>query len=161
MNRHFLIMGVSGCGKTTEGKRWAEEIGATFLDADDFHPAANLTKMAAGQPLTDEDREPWLAAIATKIVTLADVPFVLACSALRLVHRQQLLRACPDMCIVLLHGDPALLQQRLEQRRGHFMPASLLDSQLATLESPSDALRIDISLPPESILERLRQHFSS
>lgn len=161
MNRHFLIMGVSGCGKTTVGKRWAEEIGATFLDADDFHPAANLTKMAAGQPLTDEDREPWLAAIATKIVTLADVPFVLACSALRLVYRQQFLRACPDMRIVLLHGDPALLQQRLEQRRGHFMPASLLDSQLATLEIPSDALRIDISLPPESILERLRQHFSS
>jgi gluconokinase len=161
MNHRFLIMGVSGCGKTTVGKRWAEEIGAVFLDADDFHPAANLTKMAAGHPLTDQDRKPWLAAIAATIDTLTDTPVVLACSALRAIYREQLLREYPAWHVVLLHGDRRLLQQRLERRRGHFMPASLLDSQLAVLEIPADALRIDISLTPESILVRLRQHFSS
>lgn len=152
-------MGVSGCGKTTVGKRWAEEIGAVFLDADDFHPAANIAKMAAGSPLSDEDRAPWLAAMAAKIDTLADAPLVLACSALRAMYRQQLLRSYTEWHVVLLHGDHRLLQERLENRRGHFMPASLLDSQLAALESPSDALCIDISLTPESILARLREHF--
>lgn len=152
MSRHFLIMGVSGCGKTTVGKRLAEETGAVFLDADDFHPAANLAKMAAGQPLTEEDRQPWLAMIAEKIRTLADAPFVLACSALRESYRQQLLAACPGMKIIHLHGSRELLLERMQQRQDHFMPASLLDSQLATLEPPAAALRLDIALTPQEIV---------
>lgn len=154
MNGSFLIMGVSGCGKTTVGKQLAEKTGAVFLDADDFHPAANLAKMAAGQPLTDEDRQPWLAAIAGKIRTLTekDEPFVLACSALREIYRQQLLAACPEMKIVHLHGSHDLLLDRLQQRQGHFMPASLLDSQLATLEPPGSSLTLNIELPPEELV---------
>jgi carbohydrate kinase (thermoresistant glucokinase family) len=153
MSRHFLIMGVSGCGKTTVGKRLAEEIGAVFLDADDFHPAANLAKMAAGQPLTDEDRQPWLAMIAEKIRTLADSPFVLACSALRESYRQQLLAACPGMKIIHLHSSRELLLERLQKRQGHFMPASLLDSQLATLEPPAAALTLNVALSPQELIE--------
>jgi carbohydrate kinase (thermoresistant glucokinase family) len=153
MSRHFLIMGVSGCGKTTVGKRLAEETGAVFLDADDFHPAANLAKMAAGQPLTDEDRQPWLAMIAEKIRTLADAPFVLACSALRESYRQQLLAACPGMKIIHLHGSRELLLERLQKRQGHFMPASLLDSQLATLEPPAAALTLNVALSPQELIE--------
>ena len=150
-------MGVSGCGKTTVGKQLAEKTGAVFLDADDFHPAANLAKMAAGQPLTDEDRQPWLAAITEKIRTLTgkDEPFVLACSALREIYRQQLLAACPEMKIIHLHGSRDLLLDRLQQRQGHFMPASLLDSQLATLEPPGSALTLNIALPPEELIERI------
>lgn len=153
MSRHFLIMGVSGCGKTTVGKRLAEETGAVFLDADDFHPAANLAKMAAGQPLTDEDRQPWLAIVAEKIRTLADAPFVLACSALRESYRQQLLAACPGMKIIHLHGSRELLLERLQKRQGHFMPASLLDSQLATLEPPAAALTLNVALSPQELIE--------
>lgn len=153
MSQHILIMGVSGCGKTTVGKRLAEETGAVFLDADNFHPAANLAKMAAGQPLTDEDRQPWLAMIAEKIRTLADAPFVLACSALRESYRQQLLAACPGMKIIHLHGSRELLLERLQKRQGHFMPASLLDSQLATLEPPAAALTLNVALSPQELIE--------
>lgn len=157
MNGSFLIMGVSGCGKTTVGKQLAEKTGAVFLDADDFHPAANLAKMAAGQPLTDEDRQSWLAALAEKIraLTEKDEPFVLACSALREIYRQQLLAACPEMKIIHLHGSRELLLERMQKRQGHFMPASLLDSQLATLEPPGSALTLDIELPPEELIERI------
>jgi gluconokinase len=117
--------------------------------------------MSRGIPLTEEDRAPWLLAIAEKIVSQENHPFVLACSALRERYRQQLRTACPELRIIHLHGTRELLLERLQQRENHFMPASLLDSQLATLEAPSDALTIDISLPVDSIVQHIFSSFSS
>lgn len=159
MSAQFLIMGVSGSGKTCVGHALASSLDCAFLDADDFHPAANREKMSRGIALTEEDRQPWLQAIAQKLIAQHNQPFVLACSALRESYRQQLRAACPRLQIVFLHGSRELLQQRLLQRQNHFMPASLLDSQLATLEIPADALSIDISLSVESILARILEHF--
>jgi carbohydrate kinase (thermoresistant glucokinase family) len=154
MSQQVLIMGVSGCGKTTVGKMLADELNAVFYDADDFHPAANRDKMARGIPLDEEDRKPWLQSIA-ETIRAQNQTFVLACSALRESYRQQLLAACPSMKIIHLHGSRELLLERMQQRQGHFMPASLLDSQLATLEPPRSALTLNIELPPEELVERI------
>jgi carbohydrate kinase (thermoresistant glucokinase family) len=151
MSQQVLIMGVSGCGKTTVGKMLADELNAVFYDADDFHPAANRDKMARGIPLDEEDRKPWLQSIA-ETIRAQNQTFVLACSALRESYRQQLLAACPGMKIIHLHGSRELLLERMQQRQGHFMPASLLDSQLATLEPPAAALRLDIAHTSQEIV---------
>jgi carbohydrate kinase (thermoresistant glucokinase family) len=160
MSSPYLIMGVSGCGKTSVSQALATELHCPFFDADDFHPAANRDKMSRGIPLTEEDRAPWLQAIAEKLIAQKDQPFVLACSALRESYRQQLLAACPTLHIIHLHGTRELLLDRLQQRKNHFMRASLLDSQLATLEIPADALTIDISLPVDSIVQHILLSFS-
>jgi len=152
MSKPFLIMGVSGCGKTTVGKRLADKLGSRFFDADDFHPAANRDKMCRGIPLDEEDRRPWLESICATIAAHPQ-PFVLACSALRESYRRQLLAACPEMKIIHLLGSRELLLERLQQRKGHFMPASLLDSQLATLEPPAEALTLNVELSPEKLVE--------
>ena len=125
-------MGVSGSGKTTIGRALAERWAVPFVDADDLHPASNRAKMAAGAPLTDADREPWLADVAAWLGRHADGG-VTACSALRRAYRDRLQTHGP-VRFVLLHGDRSLLERRLSDRSGHFMPTSLLDSQLATLE---------------------------
>lgn len=153
-----LVMGVSGCGKSTVGKALADSIGSIFLDADDFHPPENVARMAAGIPLTDEDRAPWLAAIATRIGELraSSRPFVLACSALRRRYRDKLILAAPGMRTVLLEGPPELIRQRLLTRKDHFMPPALLDSQFAALEPPSGAIRLDISQPLDNLVTNLR-----
>ncbi len=161
MSAPYLIMGVSGCGKTSVGQALASALHCPFFDADDFHPAANRDKMSRGIPLTEEDRAPWLQAIAEKLIDQKDQPFVLACSALRESYRQLLRTACPALRIIHLHGTRELLLDRLQQRENHFMPASLLDSQLATLETPVDALTIDISLPMASIVQHIVSTFSS
>jgi gluconokinase len=131
-------MGVSGSGKSTVGAAVAAAFRAEFLEGDGYHPVANVEKMAAGIPLTDADREPWLTRLAA---LLADrhargVPTVLACSALRRAYRDRLASAVPrdEVFTVLLAADAATLRPRVTERRGHFMPASLLESQLATLE---------------------------
>ena len=124
-------MGVSGCGKTTIGDLVARELGLRFLDGDSLHPVDNVTKMAAGTPLTDEDRWPWLAEVGG---WLAGTGGVEACSALRRSYRDVLRGHCPDLVVLHLQASKELLAQRLADRSGHFMPASLLDSQLATLE---------------------------
>jgi gluconokinase len=160
MSQQVLIMGVSGCGKTTVGKMLADEWGAVFYDADDFHPAANRDKMSRGIPLDDADRQPWLKAIAETIREPRH-PFVLACSALRESYRQQLLAACPELKIIHLHGSRELLWERMRQRQGHFMPASLLDSQLATLEPPADALHLDIAPSPKELTALICKHLSA
>lgn len=140
-----LLMGVTGSGKTTVGRALAESLGWPFHDGDDFHPAANVAKMAAGIPLTDDDRWPWLDAIAAALAHAgADRGnAVLACSALRQAYRDRLARA-GDVRFVFLKGDPATIAARLAVRSHEYMPPSLLPSQFATLEEPTDALVVDI-----------------
>lgn len=147
-------MGVSGTGKSTIGRRLAETLGLPFVEGDDLHPAANLAKMAAGIPLTDADRAPWL----DRIAAVLDRPVVVTCSALKHSYRDRLRVAAPDLVLVYLHGTPELLAARMAQRDGHFMPPSLLESQLATLEEPAadeDAIPADVTLPPEQIVEHV------
>jgi carbohydrate kinase (thermoresistant glucokinase family) len=154
-------MGVSGSGKSTVGKLLASALGLSFVDGDDLHPAANRKKMAAGIALDDADRMPWLDAIAA---VLAGGPVVVACSALRRIYRDRLRAAAPGLRLVYLWGTAELLRERLSGRRHAFMPAALLDSQLATLEEPDAderALWIDIALPPEEIVARAVAGLSS
>jgi gluconokinase len=135
-------MGVSGCGKSTIGEPLAARLGVPFLDADEFHPPANVAKMAAGTPLTDADRLPWLEHLNEKLRALPDA--VLACSALKESYRQSLSSEIPDCRFVFLSGSIELIRSRLTDRKHRYMPASLLESQFATLEPPQDAIEIDI-----------------
>lgn len=148
----IIVMGVSGCGKTTVGELLAKQLGRPFYDGDDFHPAANVAKMAAGHPLTDADRAGWLATLATKIGEWEQASgAVLACSALKEAYRQTLQAgASQPLHWVFLDGDPAVLYARLAGRHDHYMKADMLDSQLATLEKPAYGLRIDIDNTPEN-----------
>lgn len=138
-------MGVSGSGKTTIGRALADELGWTFLDADDFHPQANVAKMAAGVALTDEDRWPWLDRLADELRALDEHGrhVVLACSALKQAYRDRLGRA-GELRWVYLKGDPQTIEPRLATRTGHYMPLSLLASQFAALEEPGEAIVVDI-----------------
>ena len=138
-------MGVSGSGKTTIGRVLADELGWTFLDADDFHPPASVAKMAAGMALSDEDRWPWLDRLAGELRALDErrSNVVLACSALKQAYRDRLKRA-GELRWAYLKGDAATIEPRLAARRGHYMPASLLASQLATLEEPAEGIVVDI-----------------
>ncbi len=135
--RHLVVLGVSGCGKSTVAQGLAERTGRELADADDFHPAANVAKMSAGIPLTDADRGPWLAAIRDWLVdrARAGTSTVIACSALKAAYRD-VLREAGGVVFVFLDVPREELARRLQQREGHFMPASLLDSQLDTLERP-------------------------
>lgn len=157
-NVRFLIMGVAGTGKTTVGRKLAETLGGTFLDADDFHPPENVAKMRAGLPLDDVDRVPWLDALAEALKSPAKSPVVLACSALKEIYRERLLAAAPDLILVFLDGDPALIRQRMEERADHFMPPTLLESQLQTLEAPENALCLDIAEPVDVLVARILAH---
>lgn len=144
-------MGVAGSGKSTVGALLAARLGLPFVDGDALHPPANVTKMAAGLPLDDDDRAPWLDAVGER---LASGGVVVACSALRRAYRDRLREAAPAARFVLLHGTRELLAARLAARSDHFMPAALLDSQLATLElpTPGEEVRVyDIALPPAEI----------
>jgi gluconokinase len=149
-----VVMGVSGCGKTTVGRALAARLGLPYIEGDDLHPPHNVARMAAGVPLTDADREGWLQAVARE---LADAPggAVVSCSALKRRYRELLRRAAPDLRLVHLHGPRELLAARLAGRQGHYMPASLLPSQFEALEPPvadEHAISIDVSAPPETIL---------
>jgi len=141
-----VVMGVSGCGKSTVGRALAEKTGGIFLDADDFHPPANRQKMSAGIPLTDEDRWGWLDALNRELKKLSreNRPVFLACSALREVYRQRLRDGLPELKFIYLKGSRECIASRLASRTGHFMSPALLESQFATLEEPRDALEIGI-----------------
>ncbi len=148
----YVVMGVAGSGKSTVGALLAARLGVPFADGDAFHPPGNLAKMAAGTPLTDADRAPWLDAIAAWLD--AHERCVVACSALRRAYRDRLRR--PDVCFVYLHGSRELLAARLAARPSHFFPPRLLDSQLADLQPPGpdeNAITVSIELTPEAIAE--------
>jgi gluconokinase len=148
----IVLMGVSGSGKTTVGHLLASQLGWRFADADDYHPAANIGKMRNGIPLTDADRAPWLEGLRSLIANwlAAGNNAVLACSALKQAYRE-ILRVSPDVRFVYLKGTPQLLNERLHARLGHFMTQRMLESQLAALEEPHDALVVDIAQSPEEI----------
>ena len=135
--RALIVMGVSGSGKSTIGKALAERLGWTYEDGDDFHPPSNVAKMSAGQPLTDDDRWPWLRAIAAEIDRVAadGGHAVIACSALKRAYRDILVHGRDDVRIVYLDGSRELIAERMAARKNHFMPPGLLDSQFATLEA--------------------------
>jgi carbohydrate kinase (thermoresistant glucokinase family) len=135
-------MGVSGSGKSTIGKLLASRMGFPFLDADEFHPPQNVAKMAAGTALTDADRLPWLERLNRELAGRGDA--VLACSALKESYRTVLSRGLPGCRFVHLRGGIELIRARLEERRHRYMPASLLESQFATLEAPRNAIEVDI-----------------
>jgi gluconokinase len=149
----IIIMGVCGTGKSTVGIQLADTLGWPFADADDFHPPTNVAKMRAGTPLNDADRTPWLDTLRDHL--RAQAPTVLACSALKRQYRDRLRTAAAGIRFVYLHGDRDLLATRLGARAGHYMPSSLLDSQLATLEAPStdEAIWCDIAQPPGRIVQ--------
>lgn len=158
----YYIMGVSGCGKSTVGRQLAERLNLPFFDADDFHSSANLDKMKAGIPLTDEDRSDWLKEVqelASREGRLRGA--VIACSALKEKYREQLGEGIElRVNWVFLDGTFELIQSRLRERSGHFMPPDLLASQFESLEPPAYGLRIDINQPPAAILSKILTTFS-
>lgn len=149
----IVLMGVSGAGKTTVGKLLAAALGAEFAEGDAYHPPSNIQKMRRGIPLKDADRWPWLEILGAQIDRwLAEGKrVVLACSALKQRYRDVLMKGRPGVRFVHLEGDKALIRLRLDQRVGHYMPATLLDSQFAALEPPGDAITVDIAGTPEAI----------
>jgi len=142
-----VLMGVSGSGKTAIGQELAARLGCEFLDGDDFHPAANIAKMAAGTALTDDDRWPWLDRLNTLLRerTARGESAVLACSALKERYRERLIKGVAACELVQLHGSIELIRSRLKARRHRYMPSSLLESQFAALEAPQEAIAIDVT----------------
>ncbi len=165
--RAMVVMGVAGSGKTTVGMEIAHRLGAVFIEGDQLHPAANVAKMAAGAPLTDEERRPWLEAIGAQLRghVMEGDSVVAACSALRRAYRDILrVSSGVDLLFVHLAGSRALIGGRLGQRRGHFFPPKLLDSQFATLEPPQrDEWHIvaDGSLLPEDMVAQIMREIGA
>lgn len=155
----IVVMGVSGCGKSTVGALLAERLGWSFEDGDSFHPPENVEKMRSGTPLTDEDRWPWLAAIAARIARAREggEGVVVACSALKRSYRDALRDGHADIRFLHLTGEPALIMARQAARQGHYMPASLVASQFATLEPPdteADVIDLDVDPEPPAIVQK-------
>ena len=157
-----VITGVAGAGKTTVGRALARSLGWQFHDADDLHTPEHVAQMARGEGLTDAQRRPWLARVRAVIerAAAAGDNTVIACSALRQAYRRILADGVAGVQFVFLSADPALLRQRLSQRAGHFAGASLLDSQLAVLEPPEDAIALTTALPVDVLVEQLRARLS-
>ncbi|MDF9876591.1 gluconokinase [Cellulosimicrobium cellulans] len=158
--QHLVVMGVAGSGKTTVATLLAQHLGTEYAEADQFHPEANIAKMSAGTPLTDEDRWPWLEAIRVWLSAEADAgrSGVVTCSALKRSYRDLLRTARGRVCFVHLDGSPELLTERMAHRSGHFMPTSLLPSQLATLEPLDDdepGFTLDVASTPEQIVDEI------
>lgn len=165
MTSAVVVMGVSGSGKSTVGAGLAERLGVPFVEGDALHSARNVALMAAGTPLTDEDRREWLATVAERLRQgQANGGVVVSCSALKRSYRDQLRAAAPALRFIHLAGEPALLAERMQQRAGHYMPASLLASQLATLEPPQPdeaAFEFAITEPVAAIVAAARRHLET
>jgi gluconokinase len=160
MVKAIVVMGVSGSGKTTVAKLLAQRLGWRFAEADEFHSAANIEKMRSGVPLTDEDRAPWLAAIAKDIdeAIATDSPVVVTCSALKRRYRDVLIGGRPQVALVYLKGDYQTIERRLASRKHAYMPASLLASQFDALEEPDRdemATCVSVEPPPAEIVSRI------
>jgi len=151
----IVVMGVTGSGKTTVGRLLAGKLRVPFVDADNFHTTANIDRMRHGEPLRDEDREPWLDRLNAELRQHTTSGAVLACSALTGAYRARLAQGVAGVRFVLLTAPPDVIRARVEQRKGHFAPAELLESQLALLDPPKDAIVIDVEDPPGLIVERL------
>jgi gluconokinase len=145
----FIVMGVAGCGKSTVARSLANSMGGVFIEGDDFHPAANKAKMAAGIPLEDSDRWPWFDQLIAEVRSAASggAPVVLSCSALKKAYRDHLRSGLPDVRFIYLKGDFETIKARMATRAGHFMPVALLQSQFDTLEEPQGAITLDIHQP--------------
>jgi gluconokinase len=157
MGSPIVVMGVSGSGKSTVGAAFAQRIGVPFADADDLHPPANIAKMTAGHPLDDDDRYPWLETIGEWLAEHGDGG-VMSCSALKRKYRDQLRRHCPEVTFVYLIGSPEVIARRQASRPGHFMPASLLASQFATLEplEPDEhGITVDVDDSIDSVVDAI------
>lgn len=161
--RFFIVMGVSGSGKTSVGKSLADHLGWDFYDADDFHPPENVAKMASGIPLDDTDRAPWLAALHDLISSSLrnDRPGVLACSALKERYRYRLVDGCKDVQIVYLKGSYDLIWSRMEKRTDHYMKPHMLKSQFEALEEPVNALTMDVAMPVDDMVQEIISSLSS
>jgi gluconokinase len=159
----LIFMGVAGSGKTTVAALFAEKTGAAFCEGDEYHPQENIEKMRRGVPLTDADRQKWLQTLRGIITRALDESrfTVMTCSALKAAYRDLLKGGDARVQFVYLTGPRAVLEERLKARRGHFMPPALLDSQLATLEPPSDALTFSIEQSPEEIVTALIRKISN
>jgi carbohydrate kinase (thermoresistant glucokinase family) len=162
----LVVMGVCGCGKSTVGALLGERLGIPFSDGDDYHPLANKMKMAQGTPLDDEDRWPWLAEIGAALADTSDgaESRIIACSALKRRYRDLLRNHAPDVVFIHLSGDPATLSARLAGREHEYMPSTLLQSQLATLEAPGTDeahLVLDIGEDPDSLVDQVLAHLNA
>ena len=162
----MIVMGVSGSGKSTVGRLLAEKLGSVFIDGDDLHPASNKEKMAAGHPLNDVDRTPWLAIIGDELSrsVQAGAPAIIACSALKRSYRDLLRGHEPSTIFIHLRGTADLIQHRLDERSHEYMPPTLLTSQLTTLEalgSDEAAIEVDVSLSPEDIVAQVATELST
>jgi gluconokinase len=159
----LIVMGVSGSGKSVVGRLLADRLGGLFDDGDDYHPASNKAKMSSGTPLTDEDRWPWYETLRQRIVDMrGKTPVhVLGCSALKSAYRERLRDgdSPSEMAFVLLEGSRELITSRMGERKGHFMPLSLLESQLATLQPTPDLVRVSIDATPDEIVTRIIRQF--
>jgi gluconokinase len=159
MSMRIVIMGVSGCGKSSVGAALAIRLGIAYQDGDDLHPPANVEKMRSGTPLTDADRWPWLDRVASELA--ANAPLIIGCSALRRIYRDRI-RAGAGAPVRFIHlaGDRSLIATRMSARQGHYMPPSLLDSQFATLEPPgaNEAFTVSIDQPLSSIVDTIARH---
>lgn len=158
--RFFIVMGVSGCGKSSVGQTLASRLGWSFYDADDFHPPENVAKMASGTPLDDSDRAPWLATLHDLIFSSLkeDKPGVLACSSLKERYRQQLLDGNEGVQIVYLKGSYDLIWSRMSARKDHYMKPHMLKSQFEALEEPTNALTMDISMSIDDIVQEILKY---
>lgn len=161
--KRWVVMGVSGCGKSEIGRRLADALGIAYAEGDDDHPPANVAKMAAGTPLTDIDRGDWLLLLQSRIAAAAaqHTGLVLSCSALKRRYRDLLRAGDPGLVFVHLHGDRSLIAQRMHARPGHFMPPALLESQLRDLEplqADEAGIVLDIADTPEQLIEQVMQH---
>lgn len=158
----MVVMGVAGCGKSSVGAALAARLGASYLDGDDLHPPANIARMAQGQPLTDDDRWPWLALVGQALAQ-AGGPLIIGCSALKRAYRDRIrAEAGAEVCFIHLAGTPEVIGARMAARQGHFMPPALLASQFAALEPPGPdegAVSVDIDQPLDAVIAGIVGHW--